>query len=112
MDNRNIRKANLGDVAQLVELRKEQLIDEGCYAENNIDVELEKYFSISVASGSLLVWIAEEEGRIVGTAGVCFFQYPPSYSNPTGKIAYVTNVYTKIEYRKQGIPYLNTHGLF
>lgn len=44
----NYRKANIEDVNQLVELRKKQLIDEGCYSENNIDAELEKYFSSSI----------------------------------------------------------------
>lgn len=99
----NYRKAYLDDVSRLVELRKKQLIDEGCYADNNIDKELQKYFSDSIANESLVVWIAEELGEIIATAGVCFFQYPPSYSNPTGMIAYVTNVYTKLQYRKQGI---------
>ena len=43
----NYRKAYLDDVSRLVELRKKQLIDEGCYADNNIDKELQKYFSDS-----------------------------------------------------------------
>ena len=99
----NYRKANIEDVSQLVELRKKQLIDEGCYSENNIDEELEKYFSTSITNENLVVWIATENEYIIGTAGVCFFQYPPSFSNPTGRIAYITNVYTKTQYRKQGI---------
>ena len=44
----NYRKADIKDVNQLVELRKKQLIDEGCYSDNNIDDELEKYFSSSI----------------------------------------------------------------
>ena len=99
----NYRKANIEDVNQLVELRKKQLIDEGCYSENNIDAELEKYFSSSIINENLIVWIATEDESIVGTCGVCFFQYPPSFSNVTGRIAYITNVYTRNEYRKQGI---------
>ena len=97
------RKANLSDVNQLIELRKRQLIDEGCYSEHNIDDELEKYFSFSIADETLVVWIALEHDSIISTCGVCFFQYPPSYSNTTGRIAYVTNVYTLDKYRKQGI---------
>lgn len=99
----NYRKANIKDVSQLVELRKKQLIDEGCYSENNIDDELERYFFASITNENLVVWIATEHEYIIGTAGVCFFQYPPSFSNPTGRIAYITNVYTKKQYRKQGI---------
>ncbi len=99
----NYRKADKNDVRQLVELRKKQLIDEGCYSENHIDDELERYFSTSISNKNLVVWLATENEYIIGTAGVCFFQYPPSFSNITGKIAYITNVYTRNEYRKQGI---------
>ena len=49
------------------------------------------------------VWVAEDEGEIVSTVGVCFYNYPPTFRNATGKIAYLTNVYTKDEYRNRGI---------
>lgn len=97
------RKANLGDVNQLVELRKKQLIDEGCYLNNNIDDELVKFFSSGIVDETLVVWVASEYDSIISTCGVCFFQYPPSYSNTTGRIAYVTNIYTQDAYRRQGI---------
>lgn len=97
------RKANIKDIDQLAELRKKQLIDEGCYSDNNIDNELGKYFSTSISNENLIVWLATEDEYIIGTAGVCFFQYPPSFTNTTGRIAYITNVYTRNEYRKQGI---------
>lgn len=99
----NYRKSNLEDVVKLAELRKKQLIDEGGYSGENIDVELEQFFSIGIKSGELVVWVAIENENIVSTAGVCFFRYPPSFRNPSGKIAYITNVYTKDEYRKKGI---------
>lgn len=99
----NYRKAEKRDISQLVELRKQQLIDEGLSPINNIDIELYNYFDISLKNGSLISWIAEENEIILATSGVCFYQLPPSYSNPTGINAYVTNMYTKNEYRHQGI---------
>lgn len=99
----NYRKANIDDINCLVELRKKQLIDEGCYSDNDIDEELEQFFSAGITNNTLAVWLAMEEEYIIGTAGVCYFQYPPSFTNPTGKIAYITNVYTRDEYRKQGV---------
>lgn len=99
----NYRKATIEDVKHLVELRKKQLIDEGCYADNNIDEQLERYFLAGITDQTLIVWLATEDECIIGTAGVCFFQYPPSFSNTSGKVAYITNVYTKNEFRKQGI---------
>lgn len=104
MDNNvHFRKANLKDVDKLVERRKRQLIDEGACPTGNIDTELKDYFGGSIVDESLVVWIATERDNIIATAGVCFFQYPPSFSNITGKVAYITNVYTQDEYRKQGI---------
>lgn len=99
----NYRKADMRDISSLVELRKKQLIDEGCYSDSDIDDELKRYFSEGIEKHTLVVWLAIEEEYIIGTAGVCYFQYPPSFTNPTGKIAYITNVYTRDEYRKQGV---------
>lgn len=99
----DFRKATINDVRQLVELRKKQLIDEGSYVEKDIDEELEKYFFFSIENEALVVWIASQNGNIIATCGVCFFQYPPTFSNVTGKVAYITNVYTLETYRKQGI---------
>lgn len=97
------RKANLEDVNQLTDLREKQLIDEGCHGENNITDELKKFFSSGITNKSLSVWIAYEDETIIGTCGVCLFQYPPTYRNPTGQVAYLTNVYTRDEYRRQGV---------
>ena len=99
----NYRKAVEKDIGQLVELRKKQLIDEGLAPGNNIDMELKRYFEISLRDGSLISWLAEKDGKIITTSGICFYQLPPSYSNPTGKNAYVTNMYTQNEYRRRGI---------
>ncbi len=99
----NYRRAEAKDISILIELRKKQLIDEGLAPINNIDAELQSYFEASLADGSLISWIAEEEGAIVATSGICFYQLPPSYLNPSGKTAYVTNMYTQDEYRRKGI---------
>lgn len=99
----NYRKAVDKDISQLVDLRKKQLIDEGLVPINNIDIELHQYFKLSLIEGSLISWIAEENEIIIATSGICFYQLPPSYSNPSGKSAYITNMYTKKEYRGKGI---------
>lgn len=99
----NYRKANINDVDKLVELRNRQLVDEGASPVDNIDKELEQYFTSSIREETLVVWIATKCDNIIATSGVCFFQYPPNFSNTTGKVAYITNVYTQEEYRKQGI---------
>lgn len=99
----NYRRATEEDISQFVELRKVQLIDEGLAPVNNIDIQLKKFFELGFKEGSLISWIAEEGGIIVATSGICFFQYPPTYSNPSGKNGYITNMYTKNQYRGKGI---------
>lgn len=97
------RKATKDDINELIELRKKQLIDEGLEPSNNIDFELKEFFQSTMEEGSLIQYVAVEDDIIIATGGVCFYTLPPSYSNITGKIAYITNMYTKDEYRGRGI---------
>ena len=46
--------------------------------------------------------------RFVGTGGVSFFQVMPTYHNPSGKKAYIMNMYTIPEYRRNGITGITT----
>jgi len=97
------RKADANDIQCLVRYRKQQLIDEGALPDTDIDNELSNYFISNISDGSLISWLAVDGGEIVATSGICFYQLPPTYSNPTGRVAYVTNMYTLPKYRKQGI---------
>ena len=97
------RRANIDDINELINLRKQQLLDEGDNAEQDIDKELEEYFSQYIANNTFISWVATENNKIIATSGVCFYQLPPNYSNPSGKIAYITNMYTKKEFRRKGI---------
>lgn len=97
------RKASLADTAILVEIRKKQLRDEGIEPNINIDKELTAFFDDKLADGSLIEWVVEYNEEIIATAAIIFYQFPPSYTNKTGWKGYITNMYTKDNYRKQGI---------
>jgi len=97
------RKANVHDVDELVVLRKRQLLDEGGIEGQSIDGELREYFSKNIANGSFIAWLAVENNAIIATSGLCFYELPPNFSNPSGKVAYITNMYTKNEFRRKGI---------
>ena len=98
------RRANVDDVDVLVEYRKQQLIDEGSKPQGNIDDELRRFFMDGIKEESVVIYVAENyDEEIIGTAGVCFYDYPPTFTNPTGKMAYITDVYVKPEYRLKGI---------
>ena len=97
------RKAGMDDIETLVAFRKQQLIDEGQTPEGNIDSHLAEYFEKCFAEGSLIQYVALENGVIVATGGVHFFVYPPSFTNYTGKTAYIASVYTLPQHRGKGI---------
>ena len=97
------RKATISDVNDLVKLRKQQLLDEGSIPKQNIDNELKEYFSRNIKNNTFISWVAIENNEIIATSGLCFYQLPPNYSNPTGKVAYITNMYTANKYRRKGI---------
>ena len=99
------RPANTNDIPVLVELRKKLLLEEGLPPDADIDAPLAlgEYFTAAMADGSLAAWVAEEEGEVAATGAVCFFTLPPTFSNPAGRVAYITNMYTRKEYRRKGI---------
>lgn len=45
----------------------------------------------------------DRERRVAGCATICYIEMMPTFSHPTGKRAHLMNVYTKPEYRRQGI---------
>lgn len=99
----DFRKATTGDIKCLIELRKLQLIDEGYPEVQNIDNELRHYFLSGLTDHSFIAWLAHENQSIIATSGLCFYHLPPTYSNPTGKVAYVTNMFSLKEHRRKGI---------
>ena len=99
----NIRKADLKDAKLLSEVRKLQLIDEGIDPSCNIDEELAAFFKKWLQSEDFIQLIAEENGKLLSTAAVVYYDLPPSFSNKIGVRGYVTNVYTAPEHRRKGL---------
>lgn len=99
----NYRKATIEDMDKLVELRKKQLVDEGIEPNIDIDTELSVFFENKLSDGTLIQWLAEDLGEIIACGAVIFYDFPPSYTNKTGKKAYIANMYTNENYRGQGI---------
>lgn len=69
-----------------------------------MDNELHQFFLDKMSSGDLIEWVAEDDdGSIIATSAIIFMDFPPSFTNPSGKRGYVANMYTSDEYRGQGI---------
>lgn len=101
------RLATAEDVQQLVELRI--LMQVEVNGLNTLDVStayLDKvidYFEGALGTEKYTSLIALDENYIVAAVGVCFYEKPPSIVGGNGLVGYVTNVYTREEYRKRGI---------
>ncbi|WP_232490208.1 GNAT family N-acetyltransferase [Neobacillus cucumis] len=52
---------------------------------------------------TLIQWLVGDNEEIIACGAVLFYEFPPSYTNKTGKKAYIVNMYTNQNYRGQGI---------
>jgi len=89
----------LDDMSCFVQFRKILLERED---DNSMDNMFADYFMNSLHDKSLVAWVAEEDKRIIAIVCLSICQLGPGFNNPSGKIAYVTNVYTIPSYRRQG----------
>jgi GNAT superfamily N-acetyltransferase len=102
------RKADADDIDELIRLRIDFLREnsktvrpEGEY--RALEGSLRAYFTDALRTGAFVSWVAQEGDEIVGTSGLSFSVMPPQMSNPTGRIAHISNMYTKPSRRRRGI---------
>lgn len=101
------RKATLIDIEELIDFRIRMRNER----EDSIDgVELDKfkensykYFQEHISDNSFISWVVEENGKIEAVSGISFYFVPPTYSNTSGEVAYIMNMYTNPCYRRKGI---------
>jgi len=98
-----IRTATPEDIPVLITLRKRQLVDEGITPDQDIDNDLHRFFATRMRDDTLVEWVKEEDGHIIATAAIVFYDFPPACTNVTGMKGYITNMYTHPDYRRPGI---------
>jgi GNAT superfamily N-acetyltransferase len=102
----NYRKATSDDVPLLIELRIEFLIEANGKAfnfEDRLKGDISRYFYQHIPDESFIAWLCIHDNEIIGTSGISFYELPPSYNNPVGKVGYIMNMYTKKPFRRKGI---------
>lgn len=94
----------MGDIEALVPLRLALFREaEGVTAGGEVTDATRTYLRETLPTGEFVAWVAEAEGRVVGTSGVVFFRRPPSRTNPSGREVYVMNMYTVPAWRGRGL---------
>lgn len=100
-----IRQANTGDIDKLAILRVEHQKAEGkeeydcddIILQNNSKIFLDKHLN-----NDYFLFIKEINNEIIATCAIQIIEYLPLYTNLSGKVGYISNVYTKEQYRNRG----------
>lgn len=61
-----------------------------------------RYYRQHIADGTHIAVVAEMDGTDVGCGAMCLSEELPSPDNPSGKCAYLMNIYVREEYRGHG----------
>lgn len=103
------KKAAPEDIEELVRTRVNVL-----RAANNLSVDADMsaveqesyaYYKHALKTEEHIAYLVYDNGNFIGAGGVSFYRVMPTYHNPSGKKAYIMNMYTAPEYRRQGIAF-------
>ena len=101
------RRASADDIDELVERRmamRAEREEAACAMDlEDFEARTRDYFREHIPDESFIAWVAIDIGNIIATSGLCVHHVPPTYGNPSGKVAYLVNMYTVPEYRGRGI---------
>ena len=70
-----------------------------------VEQETYAYYKWALETGEHIAYLVYDNGTFIGAGGVSFYQVMPTYHNPSGKKAYIMNMYTAPEYRRRGIAF-------
>lgn len=100
-------KATLADLDLLTRTRVQVLLAANRLPEDTDMSEVEAasraYYQSALADGSHTAYLVFDGDTWVGAGGVSYYQVMPTYHNPTGWKAYLMNIYTHPDYRRQGL---------
>ncbi len=103
------RKATIDDLDLLVSTRI-TVLRAANKLDDNVDMsEVEResrdYYEKALLDGSHTAYLVFDDGEFVGAGGVSYFRVMPTYHNPSGRKAYIMNMYTAPDHRRRGIAY-------
>ena len=108
-ENYEYKKATIEDIDELVRTRiivlraANKLSDD--VDMSVVEKESYEYYKSALETGEYIAYLVYDNETFIGAGGVSFYQVMPTYHNPTGKKAYIMNMYTAPEYRRQGIAF-------
>ncbi len=101
------RRAGLADLDTLVATRLEVLRAANRLPEDadlgGVGPASRAYYQRALADGTHTAILVFDDGEFVGAGGVSYYGVMPTVHNPTGRCAYIMNMYTRPEYRRRGV---------
>lgn len=97
------RKLTKEDLDTFIDMRINQLREEGAKEDIDLRPALRDYYSRHMADGTFVSWLAVDGDKIVGTSGMSFVEKPPYFGCPSGKMGLLSSMFTDKAYRRQGI---------
>ena len=108
-ENYEYKKATIEDTDELVRTRITVLRAANKLSDDVdmslVEKESYEYYKRALETGEHIGYLVYDNGTFIGAGGVSFYQVMPTYHNSTGKKAYIMNMYTAPEYRRQGIAF-------
>lgn len=103
------RKADIEDLDFLVNTRIDVLRAANKLEASVLMAEVKEqsydYYKKALADGSHIAYLVFDGSIWAGAGGISFFRVMPTYHNPSGRKAYIMNMYTHPDYRRRGIAY-------
>lgn len=102
-----VRQAALSDIGLLVEWRMEVLREvfslPADYPLEGLKKESLRYYEQELKAGGHIACFAFLGAEIAGCGGACLYREMPSPDNLSGKCACLMNIYTRRQFRRQGV---------
>ena len=107
MLNLRYQKATLEDLELLVTVRCRVLRAANLLPDDaplpEVECQTRAYYRKAFAEDTHTAYLVWDGDTLVGTGAVSYFQVMPTVHNPTGQKAYIMNMYTAPQYRRQGV---------
>lgn len=101
------KRAAAEDLPQLCETRLMVLRAANLLSEDaplpQVEAATRAYYAERLASGAHTALLVLDGDRVVGAGDVSYYAVMPTVHNPDGRKAYIMNMYTSPEYRRQGV---------
>lgn len=109
--NIEIKRLTVADMDLLLDLRMEVLSHvfaterQEMTAEGwqKLREENRHYYEQELPKAGHIACLVLADGEVAGCGGICLYREMPSPDNLTGKCGYLMNIYTRENYRRQGI---------